>query len=135
MSKNAQEEISRIKAPIDTALLDEIARGIRLLNKKIEAQVPEGVKDEATVDVAGPIAVAMRPGSTNPPWFRASVFNDGPDPVYVFLNDVDIPSERHAPINKGESLEIDTVEAKIQALWFANIGDTETASVRVQLLQ
>lgn len=135
MSDKAREEIGRIKAPIDTALLDEIARGIRQLNKKMEAQVPEGIKDEATVAVAGSIAVFMRPNSTDPPWFRATIFNDGPDPVYVFLNTVEIPSQRYAPLNAGDSMEIDTVEAKIQSLAFANLNDTETSSVRIQLLR
>jgi len=135
MRKIAREEIERIKAPLDTVLLDDISRGIKQLNKRAEAQVPEGLKDEVVVSVAGKNPVAMQPKNTKPPYFRATVFCDGPDAVYVFLNDVKPEAIREAPLNSGDKIDIDTTEAKIQALFFACTTPTGSASLRIHLLK
>jgi len=135
MRRIAREEIGRVKAPLDTVLLDDIARGVKQLNKRLEAQVPEGLKDEVVVNVSGKNHVAMQPKNTKPPYFRATVFNDGPDAVYVFLNDVKPEAIREAPLNSGDKIDIDTTEAKIEALFFACVGSTNSASVRIHLLK
>lgn len=133
--KKALETLERIKAPLDTILLDDISRGVKELINKLAAQVPEGVSDQAVVAVAGLTPIAMVPSSTDPPWFSATIFNDGPDPVYISLNEPHNPSERHAALNMGDSYVINTIEAKIKSLWFANMNPTDTSSCRVQLLQ
>ena len=135
MRRIAREEIERVKVPIDTALLDDISRGIKQLNKRLEAQVPEGLKDEVSFTVSGTNAVPVQPKRTKPPYFRATVFNDGPDPVYVFLNDVKPEAIREAPLNQGDKADIDTTEAKIEALFVACTTRTGSASGRVWFLK
>jgi len=131
----ALEELKRLKAPIDTILLDDIARGISNLEKIMRAQVPQGIKDEAVVTVHGKIPVPIRPTSTVPPWFRATIYNDGPDPVYVMLNAAKAEPLRRAPLNSGDRIDIDTTEAKINELYFCCTNDSEDASLRVHLLK
>jgi len=133
--KRAEEELERIKAPVDTALLDDISRGVRQLNARLAAQVPEGIKDEIEVDVSGVNPVPMQPLNSTPPYFKATVFNDGPDPVYVFLNQTKVSALRKAPLNQGDRLDIDTTEAKIQSLFFACPDVNNNASVRIHVLK
>ena len=134
--QGAKEEISRVPAPLNTVLLDDIARGIQCILEKMSDQVPDGVTDQVTVAVAGPTSVAMQPTESDPPWFYATVFNDGPSPVFVSLNEpLSNPTESKAALNMGDSMVINTVEAKIKSLWFSNMNATDTSSVRVQLLQ
>jgi hypothetical protein len=133
--ERAQEKLERIKVPLEVALLDEISRGIKLVAERLEAQVPEGIKDEATFTVSGKNAIAVRPTRTTPPFIRVTVFNDGPDSVYVFLNDIPPESTRQAPLNSGDKADIDTTEAKIRALFVACVTSTGTASGRVWFLK
>jgi len=130
-----EETLKRVKAPIDTVLLDDIARGISDLKKLMQAQIPEGLKEEVEVTAHGKIPVPMQPRTTVPPYFRATVFNDGPDPVYVMLNDIKTEPYRKAPLNSGDKLDIDTTEAKIRELFFACEEDDKSASVRIHLLK
>jgi len=131
----ALDELKRVKAPLDTVLLDEIARGIADLKKLMSSQVPEGLKDEVEVSVHGKVPVPMQPRTTMPPYFRATIFNDGPDPVYVMLNDVKAEPYRKAPLNAGDKIDIDTTEAKIRELYFACEGDANSAALRIHLLK
>ena len=128
-------EVERLVPPEMTVLLDDIARGVRAVQKRLEAQVPEGFKEEVDVSVEGTIPVPMEPKLRKPPFIRATVFNDGPDPVYVFLNEVKPEAFRKAPLNAQDKLDIDTTEAKIDALFFACEASEKTASVRVHLLK
>jgi len=130
-----EQEIERVVSPETVTLLDDISRGINDLKRLQEAQVPEGLKDEVAVTVSGMNAVPMQPKRTKPPYFRATVFSDGPDPVYVFLNDVKPEAIREAPLNSGDKLDIDTTEAKIEALFFACTTSTGQASLRIHLLK
>lgn len=135
LRKLVKEEIIKLKPEVNTLLLDDISRGIKQIVKVLAAQVPEGLKDEVTVTVSGINAVAMQPKRTSPPYFRATVFCDGPDPVYVMLNDVKPQAIREAPLNEGDKIDIDTTEAKIQALFFACTTTAGVASLRVHLLK
>lgn len=133
LRRKGQEELERVKVPIDTALLDDISRGIRQVNQRLAAQVPEGEKDEIDIIVNGNNAVPLQPQNSQPPYFKATVFNDGPDPAYVWLNE--IPTHYNAPLNQGDHLDIDTTEAKIQTLFFACQGPNNTAHLRVHVLK
>lgn len=133
MSEKVEERVE--PAPLEVALLYKILQAQRETTRLLKAQVPEGFKDEVGVSVAGKNPVPMQPKNTKPPYFRATVFNDGPDPVYVFLNDVKIEAIREAPLNQGDEVDIDTTEAKIQALFFACTTETGNASVRIHLLK
>jgi len=127
--------VQRVKAPIETVLLDDIARGLADIKRLLEAQVPEGFKEEVDVSVAGTIPVPMEPKLRKPPFFRATLFNDGPDPVIVMLNEVKPEAYRKAPLNAGDKIDIDTTEAKIESLFFACTTSSGQASVRVHLLK
>jgi len=135
VKQTVQEEIERVVPPETVVLLDDISRGIKDLKRLAQAQVPEGLKDEVAVSVAGKNPVPMQPKQTKPPYFRATIFSDGPDPVYVFLNDVKSEAIREAPLNSGDKIDIDTTEAKIQALFFACTTSTGRASLRIHLLK
>jgi len=130
-----REEVERVLPPETVVLLDDISRGVKQLNKRLEAQVPEGLKDEVNFSVSGTNPVPIQPKRTKPPYFRATVFNDGPDPVYVFLNDVKPEAIREAPLNQGDKADIDTTEAKIESLFVACTTSTGNASGRVWLLK
>jgi hypothetical protein len=133
--KDAREELVRVKAPIEVALLDDISRTIRRVAESLDAQVPKGFKDEVAFTVQGVNAIAIQPTRTKPPYFRATIFNDGPDPVYVFLNDITPAAYRQAPLNVGDKADIDTTEAKIHAIFVACPSANNTASGRVWLLK
>lgn len=135
VKRMVEEEIVKVKPSIDTIYLDDIARGVRGVQKRLEAQVPEGFKEEVDVSVAGTIPVPMEPKLRKPPFFRASVFNDGPDPVHVMLNEVKPVAYRKAPLKEADRIDIDTTEAKIDALFFACEASDKTAAVRVHLLK
>jgi len=114
--------------------LDEIAGRLADIYDALQRQVPEGLKEEVTVVAEGTRAVPLSARFIKPPYFRAAVFNDGPDPVYVMLNKSKPVAFRTTPLNDGDKLVIDTVEAKIQLLLFACV-EGESASVRVHLLK
>jgi len=130
-----EEAVERVKAPIETVLLDDIARGIADIRRLLKAQVPEGFKEEVEFSVEGKTAVPLEPKLRKPPFFRATVFNDGPDPVIVMLNEVKPEAYRKAPLNAGDKLDIDTSEAKIEALFFACQASDKKASGRAHLLK
>jgi len=82
MRKIAREEIERVKAPIDTALLDDISRGIR----KIVETIPEGIDvplPEVTVTSAKPEITDV----AHVPLRSVYLFNKGPNMVYYRIND------------------------------------------------
>ena len=133
MAKPIEERVE--PAPLEIALLYKILKAERETAESLKSMMPEGVKDEVELTVTGTNPVPMQPRATKPPYVRATVFNDGPDPVYVFLNDVKIQSLRQAPLNQGDKLDIDTTAAKIQALFFACETSSEQASVRIHLLK
>ena len=128
--------MKRVKAPIETVLLDSIARGIADVKRLLAAQVPEGFKEEVTVEVEGTTPVPMVARLRKPPFMRASLFvDDGSDPVYVMQNEVKPEAFRDAPLKAGEKLDIDTTEHKIEALFFACEESDKRATVRVHLLK
>ena len=83
----AVETLERIKVPLDTILLDDIAGVGKILLRKLMTQVPEGVSDQVTVAVAGPTPVAMQPTDTDPPWFSARSLMMGRPGVCFFFNE------------------------------------------------
>ena len=133
--EKAQETLERVKAPVETVLLDDISRGIKSVVKHLEAQVAQGIKDEAAFSVSGTNPVPIVPPRTRPPYIRATIFNDGPSPVYVFLNDIPAVSLRQAPLNAGDQADIDTTEANIRAIFVACTAAGNQASGRVWLIK
>lgn len=133
--KKAREELTRVRAPVEVALLDDINRGILRVAERLEAQVPQGIKDEAAFSVSGTNPVPIQPPRTRPPYMKASIFNDGPSPIYVFLNDITPISMRQAPLNQGDRADLDTVEAKIQSIFVACTTAAGQASGRVWLMK
>ena len=62
------EEVERVKAPIDTVLLDDIARGIADVKHLLEAQVPEGQEHRTAGGLAGQRPRDRFVGRPQPRW-------------------------------------------------------------------
>ena len=99
-----------------TALLD-------MIKSLLAMQVSEGVVeprtvsvDEKGIDVSG-----------TAPWLTATIFNDGPDSVYVSVNDGE-----QGELKAGESLRIDFEKSKrkIEVIHLI-CSKGKTASVRI----
>jgi len=102
LKRLVKEEVERRVPPETVVLLDDISRGIRDVKRLLEAQVPEGLKEEVTIEVEGTTPVPMVTKLRKPPFMRASVFVDqDSDPVYVMLNEVKPEAFRDAPLRKG----------------------------------
>lgn len=131
------EKKEKISPEVFAAMtLDDISVKLSKMLKLQEAQIEEGVKDEATISVSGTIPVPMTPYLLNSksPYFKVAVFNDGPDPVYVMLNEIQDVGKRKAPLNQGDKLDMATALPKINELFFA-CDEGNTASVRVHALK
>jgi len=81
-----KREIERVKAPVDIALLDDIARGIRKITKHLEETTPEGVD----VPLETKIVTSIKPEITDiahQPLRSVYFLNKGPNTVYYLIND------------------------------------------------
>lgn len=133
-----QKRKERLRVPPEAYLaiqLDEMNSRLADIHETLQRQIPQGLKEEVVVEVEGTRSVTLSTRLIRPPYFRASVFNDGPDPVHVMLNKSKPKAFREAPLNVGDKLDIDTTEPKIQVLFFACEAADKTASVRVHLLK
>jgi len=65
--------------------------------------------------------------------FSYTMWNDGPDPVYYFMNRYDT-GQTHAPILPGENVKGDFERPIIQKFIF-RCDDGKTANVRLKLLR
>lgn len=135
LRKKAPEKLRVPPEAFLAVQLDEIAGRLADIHEAIQRQVPEGLKEEVEVEVEGTTLVPVRARIIKPPYFRASVFNDGPDNVYVLLNKEKAEAYRQSPLKEGDKLDIDTTEGKIHALFFACESEDKTASIRVHLLK
>jgi len=83
---SAPEEMERVKAPIDTALLDDISRSLRKVIQHLEETTSIGVDvplPEPTVTSAKPEIIDL----SHQPLRSVYLFNKGPNTVYYLIND------------------------------------------------
>ena len=98
-----------------TTLLDRIERLLAM-------QVSEGVMEVRSISVDDKGVYVY-----GAPWMTASIFNDGPDPVYISVNDGD-----HGELKAGESLRVDFEKSrrKIEVVHLI-CSEGKNASVRI----
>lgn len=84
--EKAREALARIKAPIDTVLLDDISRALRNVAKHLEETTPEGVDipiADQYVDGTKPVIIDV----SHQPLRNVYLRNKGPNTVYYLVND------------------------------------------------
>ncbi|MEM2905077.1 MAG: hypothetical protein QW587_04985 [Candidatus Bathyarchaeia archaeon] len=103
----------------NATMLDDLSVELQKLRSLIQVEHEEGVKmDVGPIEVFGSQPVVASPGDGRD-YFGVTVFNDGPDPVYVMLNEPVGKPYRKAPLKRGDSEEIRFAEAKIRAIYLA----------------
>jgi len=98
---------------LEVLLLDDILVTLR-------RRVPEGKIHPIKVEVGDKLV----PVSTVKPWISADIRNDGPDPVYVMVNEV-IPPHMFPPrppvripaLESAEMLSVDMKEPLIEVIY------------------
>ena len=115
----------------DLVIAEEIGATVaREMPKPEEKPKTEGREENFEVNVEGRELIAAIPTK---PCFSYTLWNDGPDPVYYFINEYDPDSEK-APIQAGENARGDFERPVIERVIF-RCEDGETASVRLKLLR
>jgi len=103
-------------------LLDEISGRLEEIYERME-WAPQGILDDYTISVTDEYKT-LEGG----PWFSFTLFNDGPNDVYVYVNDY--KPVRETPLRSGDSINIDMQQPLIEKIiLICNPG--ETASVRI----
>lgn len=76
--------------------------------------IPEGMFKPITVPVTGTPTVLDPKNMPTMPWISFTVFNDGPNGVYVRINEDLI--QTHTPLNPGENITIGFGQPKINKI-------------------
>ena len=102
-------------------MLDEIAQGIRRVEKAIRESIPEGII--ASYEVT---ATTSKQEVRPPPlrkWHKVSVLNKGPDTVKIAVN---VGRVNAVTIEKNRSYEIDMKSAKIEyVIYYTDSGTAD----------
>lgn len=113
---------------LQTQLLYDIAGMIDELKTEFEATVPEGFVMNYELTVVNEYTIEARK-----PFFSFTLVNDGPDPVYYFVNKR-LPAQVETPVNPGEHSDVDFRRGVVwKIILYCRPG--ETASVRVKALR
>lgn len=122
-----------------TILLNEMRKNLELLNQKVmevkesvDSTIPEGIYLEDTFDITEEYQPIYFHGREDLyPIHDFYVFNDGPDEIYIIVNDSFIPK---TPVKRGEDLHVDMKAKKIhKIIIYCKKG--ETAAVRVHAIK
>jgi len=92
---SARKEIERVKAPIDTILLDDIARGIKKILTHLDETTPQGKHVVFERDVTKLTTIDVEGESPLGPLYSFDILNKGPDTVKMMVDDdiAEIPVE------------------------------------------
>lgn len=93
------------------ALLDEIAERLLSIEQQLKATEPEGI----VVPYSFRVTTKFEEIEPEKPVFSVSIWNDGPDPVDVYINTT---SNVSLSLNKGEQDNITYDYPKIKVLYF-----------------
>ena len=77
-----------------------------------------------------PITAVLLERRCTPPWYSVSIFNDGPNPVYVDVNRTDNAANLITPLNLGGNLVLNYEQPKIKLMYF-RCAPGLTANVRI----
>ena len=90
---------------------------------------PAGKVTPLTLEVTDSVTTLTSENTPNMPWMKMDAFNDGPDAVWITVNEDSIIKE--APRRLGESLSVDMEHRNInKVLLQCDVG--KEASVRIQ---
>jgi len=145
MPKTELKELKQekeIKVDTQTAqllLLDEMRKNLALLSQwvievkeSIDSTIPEGLYLEDTFDITDKYTPIYFHGRKDLyPIHDFSIFNDGPNDVYLMVNDSPVSK---TPVKSTESLHVDMKAKKIyRIIVYCSSGDT--AIVRIHALR
>jgi len=107
-------------------LLDEIAGRLADLKKHMEWAQQGGMIHP----LSETITAAMYERTCSPPWYSATIFNDGPNPVYPDVNRDNNARNLITPLNMGDQMTMDFEQPKIKVL-FMRCAVGQTANIRL----
>jgi len=91
--------------------------------------VPLGKVTPLTLDVTESLITLTSENTPNMPWMTMSAFNDGPNPVWITINEDTVIKQ--APLRAGEPLSVDMERRNInKVLMQCDVG--KEASIRIQ---
>ena len=113
-----------LQAVVQLAILGQLSK----IRKSLEKEEFQGEIDPRTFSASDQLQwVDLIDRHPNTPWATATFFNDGPDPVYIALNN----ALNWTPINSGETLVPDFTKADERiSLIYYKCDAGKTASVR-----
>ena len=115
-------------------MLDQIIEELINFRQEFKRTIPEGVMRPIQVEVTDKVFHLTPQVEPSMPWMSATIFNDGPDPVYVSVHPKNWAVKADAPLKANESVQIDVKDKRIDfiALWCEK---GKTASVRIFYLK
>ncbi len=132
-----QSQIKRLDELETNDLLKLIFISNQDVVAKMEAAVPKGETLQVSVTVtSSPLVIdknyVMQDGNFfDPPYRKADLFNDGPNPVYFAFNNP-FTRQQIAPIKINNMYVEDMVELKLKSLVvYTAAGSTDTAALRI----
>lgn len=145
MQKTELKELKQeteIKVDTPTAqllLLNEMRKNLELLSQwvievktSIDSTIPEGIYLEDTFDITEEYKPIYFHGREDLyPIHDFYIFNDGPDEIYIIVNDSFTPK---TPVKRGEDLHVDMKAKKIHGI-IIYCKKGETAVVRIHAIK
>ena len=113
---------------LQLVLLDDMAVSLREIEASHKKEEFEGKKDSRTLSASDVVQwINLIKDWPHTPWTTATFFNDGPNRVYIAIND---PYD-WSPLNNGDTLPADFTKAdrRMEIIGY-RCGTGETASVR-----
>lgn len=113
-------------------LLEELVERNTRFQTSWEETIPKGELEPLT------FAITDMPTELSPrtvgsmPWMRFTLHNDGPNPVFIMVNEEYI--QNRTPLNIGEHITVDMVKPKVDKVYL-HCAPTLTASVRIFALR
>lgn len=111
---------------LQTVYLDEIAGRLAEMTRRMMEAEAQGIIYPLNLPVTGVIQEIR----CNPFWYSFTVFNDGPNPVYVDVNKDQNARLLVAPLNMGENLAVNFDKPRVKFL-YAACAVGQTANIRI----
>ena len=140
MSKEQKVEVATRQRPyvqeaIQTQILYDIAGMLEDQGKTLidffndwKETIPRGRIRPLDLTVTATITELNPTNAPDMPWMTIDLFNDGPNPVYVTINEEF--TRRKAPLTIGETLTVDMKKRNINKIFlFCDAGNT--ANIRI----
>ena len=109
-------------------LMEELVEGQNALRSDFEAFLESELWTRYEIPVTGVLIELEPPNIPTMPWTKFTIFNDGPDDLYMAVNE-DL-NNHTAPLRAGESLPVDKKKPQIRIVNLQCIAG-ETTTVRI----